>query len=75
MGGMKTSDFSPGAILDLAERNPLVRACLVEWRKGSLTWEQALAFAVIHLAYENEKLLENAKLDPSPVVWGQKRET
>lgn len=44
---MKPGDFSPDAILRLAQHNPVVDACLKEWRMGRLRWDEALALAVI----------------------------
>lgn len=52
--------FSPEAILRLSARNTTLHACLTYWRRGELRWEEALAMTVVHLAAQNDKLLETA---------------
>jgi hypothetical protein len=38
---------TPDAVLELARREPIVKLYLMEWRAGALTWEQALAAALV----------------------------
>ena len=57
-GRLMRDQFCPDAILALAQRNPVVQMCLCDWRLGNLRWDEALALAVVHLAAQNEQLLE-----------------
>lgn len=59
---MRPSELNPECVFKLALRNPTVHACLMSWRHGDVSWEQALIMAVAHLAHQNEKLIETATL-------------
>ncbi len=48
--------YCPERILELAERNQLVAGCLLLWRKGELTWDEALAYALVLLADHGDRL-------------------
>lgn len=66
---MSKDDFSPNAILELAQHNPTVHQCLMLWKRGDLRWEEALSLAVVHLAAQNEKLLETAQIKMESQPW------
>lgn len=54
-------DATPEAVLRAARRSPLLHAVLTVWRRGGvLTWEQALAYAVVRLVEQNEQLVKVA---------------
>ena len=42
-------DFSPRALYEIAKKSPIVAHCLNEWYSGRMTWEDALACAVVGL--------------------------
>lgn len=52
-------ECSPGRIFELAQRDSM-NAVLAEWKRGSISWEQALMFMVVSLADDKKRLLEQA---------------
>ncbi len=56
MEGQSKHRYCPEKILELAASNQLVAGCIQLWRKGELTWDEALAFAVVLLAEHGSRL-------------------
>jgi hypothetical protein len=48
------AEISPGHLMDLATRHSPLRAALAFWRQGQLTWDQAMAYAVVLLCAQVE---------------------
>lgn len=46
-------------IFRIACRNPIVKAVLMEWRRNTISWEQALIAMVVHLDQQNTALLKS----------------
>jgi hypothetical protein len=65
--------ITPGALFHLGCKNPLVKACLVEWELGHLRWDEMLTWLVVHLAAQVERLEQNAVVQlqrepPKPII-------
>jgi len=70
---MKDGKPTPEDIMVIAYDSPIVEACLCIWRKGDLTWEQALMAAVITLAHCNASLTQDCirltqMQPPAPII-------
>lgn len=59
---MKNRPATPEDIHRIARQSPHVNAILMEWRRGRVSWEDAMMWAVVLLAEENEKLLSTVTM-------------
>ncbi len=68
----KRAPVTPDDVLRVAARDPLVHAIVNLWKEGELSWDEALAYAVVTLTEQNQRLMENVRLqfdsDPGPGI-------
>jgi len=57
-----TNDFAPFKVFELARHNANVKAWLMAWEAGDVTWEQALIAIILYLAPGHEAW-QNFQLD------------
>ena len=63
---------TPGDLFFLSDKDPIVHALVMQWRNGTLTWEEMLLQAVVTLHHQKAKIQEELTRfyweKPPPVI-------
>jgi hypothetical protein len=70
---MNVTKVTPGDVIHASRDNPALHACIMAWQQGTLTWDEAMMTAAVHLAKQNAELIDNElhrmqREPPRPIV-------